>query len=132
MGALLALGPLHPSLGQGRTTLALQRARAPRSALKHLLFTNDLTATPFPLNPAKPPNSPWQLCYHRDFQLCKKHLQMAAVLDPGSSPFLSFPSGQDSKGTSQNSPTAGSCWMLSTELCSGIVVWSVQITEMGI
>lgn len=29
--------------------------------LKHSLFTNDLTATSFPLNPAKSPNSPWQL-----------------------------------------------------------------------
>lgn len=49
----------HPAVGP---TLALTGEPEPLAmSLKHLLFTNDLAATSFPLDPAKSHNSPWQL-----------------------------------------------------------------------
>lgn len=63
---------LGPAVGLGSPSCAKHGAAGPTLApagepgplavsSKHLLFTNDLAATSFPLDPAKSRNSPWQL-----------------------------------------------------------------------
>lgn len=59
VGALLGWALLHPSLGWAEQSHAEPGPLA--LPLQLSLFTNDLTAASFPLNPAKSPSSPWQL-----------------------------------------------------------------------
>lgn len=59
---VLGPAPSHPGTGQSWDHAGTAGEPGPLALpLKHFLFTNDLTATSLPLNPAKSPNSPWKL-----------------------------------------------------------------------